>query len=243
MIKLYDRTGSQLGSDIQINCTGTNGGFEYNNDNSMTNLMYLGVYPANLDGWSTDWDTHKASVSYYTIIAYDDQEDAISQTYTINIIGNSCKGFESIRLTWLNQYGTWDYYTFKKKSVKSLQTNRTSYTQLGGTWNESKFKIYGYEGGKKNFRVNTKQLITVNTDFINESEAVWFENLINSTDVYLLNDYDGGTSDANFGIINKYVEPITVTTSSYTRKTKANDKLIQYTFQLEKTHNKRTHSV
>ena len=242
-IRLYDRTGTQQGSDIQINCTGANGGFEYNNDNSMTNLMYLGVFPANLDGWSTDWDTNKANVSYYTIIAYDDQEVAISQTYTINVIGNSCKGFESIRLTWLNQYGTWDYYTFKKKSIKSLQTNRTSYTQLSGTWNESKYKTYGYKGGKKNFRVNTKQLITVNTDFINESEAVWFENLINSTDVYMLNGYDGGTSDNNFGITNKYVEPITVTTSSYTRKTKANDKLIQYTFQLEKTHNKRSHSV
>ena len=59
----------------------------------------------------------------------------------------------------------------------------------------------------------------------------------------MLNGYDGGTSDNNFGITNKYVEPITVTTSSYTRKTKANDKLIQYTFQLEKTHNKRSHSV
>ena len=67
-IRLYDRTGTQQGSDIQINCTGANGGFEYNNDNSMTNLMYLGVFPANLDGWSTDWDTNKANVSYYTII-------------------------------------------------------------------------------------------------------------------------------------------------------------------------------
>jgi len=243
MIKLYDRTGSQLGSDIQIDCTRNNGGFEFNNDDAQTHLMYLGVFPANLDGWSTDWDTHKANTSYYTIQAFDDQEDAISQLYTINIIGNSCKGFESIRLTWLNQYGTWDYYTFKKKSVRSLQTNRTSYTQLEGTWNESKYKIYGYKGGKKNFRVNTKQLISINTDFINESEAVWFENLINSTDVYLLNGYDGTLSDTNFGITNKYVEPVTVTTSNYIRKTIANDKLIQYTFELEKTHNKRSHSV
>ncbi len=50
-------------------------------------------------------------------------------------------------------------------------------------------------------------------------------------------------SDTRYGIVNKYVEPITLTTSDYTRKTIANDKLIQYTFQLEKTHNKRTHSV
>jgi hypothetical protein len=127
--------------------------------------------------------------------------------------------------------------------VRSLQTNRTSYTQQSGTWNENKFRIRGYKGGKKNFRVNTKQLISINTDFINEDEAIWFENLINSTEVYLLNGYDGTLSDNNFGIINKYVEPVTVMTSSYTRKTKANDKLIQYTFELEKTHNKKAHSV
>ncbi len=130
-----------------------------------------------------------------------------------------------------------------KKSIKSLQTNRTSYTQQGGTWNDNTYRINGYKGGKKNFRVNTKQLITVNTDFINNSEAVWFEDLINSTEVYILNDYDDYLNDFRSGITNKYVEPVTLTTSSYVRKTKVNDKLIQYTFQLEKTHNKRTQKV
>jgi len=243
LISLYNSTGTLLGSSIQVDSIVANGGFNNNNDNSQTRVMFFGAFPANLDGWSTDWDTHKANVSYYTVQAFDDEDNNISQLYKINIVGKACKGFESIRLTWLNQWGTWDYYTFRKKSIKSLQTNRTSYTQQGGTWNESTFKISGYKGGKKNFRVNTKQLITVNTDFILDSEAVWFEDLINSTDVYLLNGYESDLSDTNFGVVNKYVEPVTVTTSSYTRKTKVNDKLIQYTFNLEKTHNKRTHSV
>ncbi len=242
-VRLFNNLGNQMGA-FNVLCTTANGGFEYNNDDSVTRVMYFGCFPANFDGAGYSiWNNFKANTSYYTLVAFDDEDEAISQTYTVNIIGNSCKGFESIRLTWLNSFGTWDYYTFKKKSVKSLQTNRTSYTQQSGTWNESKYKIRGYKGGKKNFRVNTKQLISINTDFVDESEAVWFENLINSTDVYMLNGYDGGTSDTNFGITNKYVEPVTVTTSSYTRKTKANDKLIQYTFQLEKTHNKKSHSV
>ena len=33
-------------------------------------------------------------------------------------------------------------------------------------------------------KVNTKKLITVNTDFLIESEAVWNEDIINSKDVY-----------------------------------------------------------
>ena len=242
-ISLYNSTGTLLVSPFQIECIDSNGGWQYPSDFSAARLLYFGAFPANLDGWSTVWDTYKTQVSYYTLRAYDDNTAEISQLYKINIIGNACKGFESIRLTWLNKYGTWDYYTFVKKSIKSLQTNRTSYTQQGGTWNDNTYRINGYKGGKKNFRVNTKQLITVNTDFILDSEAVWFEDLINSTEVYLLNSFDSSVNDARSGITNKYVEPVTLTTSSYVRKTKVNDKLIQYTFQLEKTHNKRTQSV
>ena len=186
---------------------------------------------------------HKANVSYYTVQAFDDEDNNISQTYTINIINNPCKGYEAIRLTWLNQYGTWDYYTFNKKSVKSLQTQRTSYTQQSGTWNNTTYRINGYKGGEKNFRVNSKQLITVNTDFLIESEAVWFENLINSTEVYMLNGYDTYSNITNYGMTNKFVIPVTLTTSNYVTKTIANDKLIQYTINLEKSNNKRTQSV
>ena len=242
-ISLYNSSGTLITSPFQIECIDLNGGWQYPSDFAATRILYFGAFPANLDGWSTEWDTHKANVSYYTILAYDDQTNPISQLYKINIVDSACKGFEPIRLTWLNQWGTWDYYTFRKKSVKSLNTNRTSYTQLGGTWNDSIYRINGYKGGKKNFRVNTKQLITINTDFIKDEDAVWFEDLINSTDVYILNGYNNEADDSRSGIINKYVIPVTLTTSSYTRKTKVNDKLIQYTFNIEKTNNKRTQAV
>ena len=242
-ISLFNSVGTSIGG-FQVQCTKANGGFENNNDDSSTRIVYFGCFPANFDGAGNSfWNNNKANTSYYTLAAYDDSNVAISQTYTVNIIGDSCKGFEPIRLTWLNQWGTWDYYTFRKKSIKSLQTNRTSYTQQNGTWNNSTYRINGYKGGKKNFRVNTKQLITINTDFVKDEDAVWFEDLINSTDVYILNGYDEYLNDFRSGITNKYVEPVTVTNSNYIRKTKVNDKLIQYTFQIEKTHNKRTHSV
>mgnify|MGYP003625190939 CR=1 FL=1 len=242
-VNLYDSSGGALGSAIEILSVGANGGWNTNNNSAHTRVMFAGIFPANLDGWSTIWATHKANVSYYTVQAFDDEDENMSQTYTINIINNPCKGYEAIRLTWLNQYGTWDYYTFNKKSVKSLQTQRTSYTQQSGTWNNTTYRINGYKGGEKNFRVNSKQLITVNTDFLIESEAVWFENLINSTEVYMLNGYDTYSNITNYGMTNKFVIPVTLTTSNYVTKTIANDKLIQYTINLEKSNNKRTQSV
>jgi hypothetical protein len=41
-------------------------------------------------------------------------------------------------------------------------------------------RIDGFKGGKKNFRVNSTERIQVNTDFVTEADAVWFEELINS---------------------------------------------------------------
>jgi len=239
-INLYNSAGAQLGSSITVNTTTANGSFNNNNQFSNTRVMFFGAFPANLDGWSTDWDTHKANVSYYTLQAFDDEDEAISQIYRINIISDDCKGFEGIRLTWLNPHGTWDYYTFTKKSIRQLATNKTTYTQLGGTWNKSTFRIDGYKGGQKNFRVNTKELIRINTDYLVDADAIWFEDLINSPEVYILNGY---SSSDTYGMVNKYVEPVRVTTSSYTRKSKANDKLIQYTFELEKTKVKRTQKI
>ena len=205
-------------------------------------LQYLGIFPANLRA-NADWETAFAAgnIAYYTVQAKNLAGDTVSETYTINIICPNERGYEGIRLTWLNQWGTWDYYTFNMKSTRSIATNRIPYQQQGGTWNESTFKIKGYKGGKKNFRVNSTEKIKINTDFVTEEEGVWFEELINSTDVYILNGFSA-VEDRN-GITNKYVEPVTLTTSNYVKKTIANDKLMQYTFEIEKSKMKRTQAV
>ena len=236
-IKLYDSSGSQLGSDIDTTCQASNGGSAGTDGKSYYKLQYFGGYPANLDNTDATWDTHKANVSYYTIQAFNETPAAISKLYTVNII-TDCM-FEGIRLTWLNKYGAWDYYTFNKKSVRSINAKRTTYTQIDGSWNDSIFRLHGYQGGKKNFRVNSKEKIRVNTDFVTEADAIWFEELIASPEVYIVKEY----TDNDTNMIRKFVEPVTLTTSNYTRKTKANDRLIQYTFEVERTKNNNTQSI
>jgi len=71
--------------------------------------------------------------------------------------------------------------------------------------------------------------------------GVWFEELVNSPEVYIVNGYTS-TNDINT-TLSTYVEPVRLTTSSYTRKTIANDKLMQYTFELEKSKTLRTQAV
>ena len=127
-----------------------------------------------------------------------------------------------------------------KKSTRTLATKKTPYNQLEGTWNNRVYKMDGFQGGKKTFRVNTTESIRMNTDYINVNDNTILEELINSPEVYLL---EGFQTDVNYSLLNQYVTPVRLKTSSFTRKTVANDKLIQYTFEIEKSKTFRTQSV
>jgi hypothetical protein len=207
-------------------------------------ILYFGCFPANLQNWSTVFNTPAVidfiQGGYYTIQALDSSDAQMLKPHTINVNCPNGRDYESIRLCWLNQWGAWDYYTFTKKSAKSISTKGSTYQQLAGSWNESVYRLDSYKGGKKAFRVNATEKITMNTGFVVEDENVMFEELINSPEVYLL---DGYQTDTAFNALNQYVTPVRLTTSSFTRKTIANDRLIQYTFEIEKSKTLRTQSI
>ena len=235
--KEYDGT---ISSETVDNIYDNGGGLYISN--SDYNIVHFGCYPANIYNWSS---TFKALVdakklASYTVQGQTSADVNITFPFTVNILCPNQKGFEPIRLTWLNQWGTWDYYTFNMKSSKSISTKGSTYEQLGGTWNERSYKPNSYKGGKKAFRVNATERVIMNTDFVNESESEWFEELINSTEVYIVNGFkDDNPSSA----LTTYVIPVRLQTSSYTRKTVANDKLMQYTFEVEKSKTLRTQAV
>ena len=242
--KYYNDSGVELDFETIRLDDPNNGGFTYlDRGLAKNNIVYAGIFPANLRGWSTKFNANIANISYYTVVVQTFNlatSLSITKTYTININCPTLKGFEPIRLCWLNQWGAWDYYTFTMKSIKTISAKGTTYRQLAGTWNESVYKIDGFKGGKKSFRVDATEKIKMNTDFVSESESEWFEELINSPEVYIL---DGFQTDDSNAILNHYVTPVRLTTKDYTKKTVANDKLIQYTFEVEKSKTLRTQSI
>jgi len=235
--------GSTVNDSIEI-VDIADGGFSHTQqDRAYNKIAYAGVFPANLQGWSTVFNTNINNIVSYTFIVQSYLGAAAapaSKTYQVNINCPTLKGYEPIRLTWLNQWGAWDYYTFTMKSSKTISTKGSTYQQLAGSWNESTYRLDSFKGGKKAFRVNATEKITMNTDFVNESESAWFEELINSPEVYILKGFQ--TDDANTAL-NNYVIPVRLTTSNYTKKTVANDKLMQYTFEVEKSKTLRTQAV
>ena len=231
-----------------ISNTDANGGFTTYTSDSKNQMLHIGCFPANLRNYSSTFNSliNSGDISHYTVEAYNSANTIISETTTIYVNCPTLKGYKPIRLCWLNQWGTWDYYTFKMKSIKKTSTKGSTYTQLGGTWNKLLYINSGFKGGQKTFRVNATEKIQMNTEFVNESESEWFEELINSPEVYIVNNYISQsfpvapltTMDSNI-----YINPVRLTTSSYTKKTVANDKIMQYTFEVEKSKTLRTQAV
>ena len=239
----FDSSDNVLGQEEIIH-SAANGGFVYPQSDVQASILFFGLYPANLQGSSTMFQGFVSAGTiqggHYKFAALDIGGQVMSDVYTINLNCPTLKGYEPVRLTWLNQWGTWDYYTFTMKSTKAISTKGSTYKQLAGSWNDSAYRIDSFKGGKKSFRVNATEKITMNTDFVSESESEWFEELINSPEVYIL---EGFKTDTSNSALNKYVTPVRLTTSSYTKKTVANDKLMQYTFEVEKAKTLRTQSV
>ena len=233
----------------QVNRTFTNGAYTSATSNSRSVFIYIGCFPGNLRNWSGTFQALIAAETLvsYTVQCFNSSNQVLSESIKINLLCPNTKGYKPIRLTWLNQYGTWDYYTFNMKSSKMISTKGSTYQQLEGSWNDLTYKVDSFRGGKKAFRVNATEKITMNTDFVNESETAWFEELINSPEVFILNGYDASEAAFSTGsinaLLNTYVIPVRLTTSSYTRKTVANDKIMQYTFEVEKSKTLRTQSV
>ena len=243
-ITYYNDSGTSIGTE-DIDNLDANGGFTTYGTTTEKQVMYFGCFPANLRGDGTTVFAGLVTAGTiqggsYTIGAINSSGNTLLDKITINLNCPTLKGYEPIRLAWLNQWGAWDYYTFTMKSAKTTSTKGSTYQQIEGTWNESVYQINGFKGGKKAFRVNATEKISMNTDFVSESESEWFEDLINSPEVYILDSYQPQAANP---ALNQYATPVRLTTSNFTRKTVANDKLMQYTFEVEKSKTLRTQSV
>ena len=225
-IKTYNDSNALQSTYIYTNVN-TNGGGTATSISENQNLLYLGCGTQNIDNEYTE---DFSGVSYYTVQAFNDAS-AVSVLYRFDIVGNDCKGYETIRLAFVNRLGTYDYYNFNKKSTRTTSIVRSTFKQDYGhtpsVQNGSNYHDYGsYEGGTKNYNVNATETIEANTDFVSETEAVLLEELFTSPDVYMQNE------NGNF-------EPVVVANSEYIKQTTVNDKVKQYFITLQKGHETR----
>jgi len=134
----------------------------------------------------------------------------------------SCKGFKVRRLAWRNSVGGYDYWNFQMKSTQTINVTRNNYNTLIGRFNGSKFSYNDTQRGITTRKVTAILKETLQTDWITEQDAILLEKLIMSTAVYIIENAD-----------TTYTEGVIITNSSFVKKTSANDKMIQYTINIE----------
>lgn len=243
-IRTYDSSGTLIATQ-DVDNTNANGGAPfgstiqvglYGDDNTDEGLLYFGCGTAQLDELGFDM----TNVSYYTVVARNGTS-LVSKTYNFGIQQADCKGFETIRLAFLNRLGAYDYYNFTKRSVRRTEMVKSPMKQNYGVLSEHGTSFSGalsndasyvqgtYDGGTRAYNVNAVETIEANTDFISETEADILKELFTSADVYMQ------TGDK--------FEPVVINETEYVRQTTANDKLIQYIIQVEKGHNTRVQRI
>ena len=150
------------------------------------------------------------------------------ETFNVEPI-EECK-YPVFKCSFLNRWGAYQDVYFFKKSTESLQANRenfnrsiftTSYSyQDSGT--QTVFNTYSTnEHSKKAFNTNGNENLVLNTGFVSESMNETFKELLMSEHVYL-------TDSSN-------TFPVNITDSNFIYKTSANDRLINYTMNFEKS--------
>jgi|TARA_R110000824_G_scaffold3903_1_gene18650 hypothetical protein len=227
LIKYYDSANAQIGSTQTVINNTTNGGEAPNGTiTPALSLLYFGCGPANLQAQTATTGakpSNFANWQYYTVQAFDSGSSAAkSAIYTFYKQNGSCKGFKVRRLAWRNSVGGYDYWNFNMKSTQTLSVERNNYNALVGTYNKSVWRYNDTDRGKTTRQTTAMLKETLNTDWLSENEASLMEKLLMSTNVYILDNAD-----------TDFTQGVMITDSNIVRKTQANDKLIQYTINIE----------
>jgi len=180
---------------------------------SVTSSQQIQTYPI---GMAESGFPLSGSFSLYTIQAQSGSTD-LGQPITFNVVCN--QKYPNIRIKWKNRYGQFDWFNFNMVNRQSFNTERRTYQPQLGTWQSPTLAYNNYDSSVLNYIADSKQAISVNTDWVSEDYNEIFKQLLVSDEVYWI--YDEATGD---------LRPITINTSSITFKTGVVDKVIQYSF-------------
>ena len=180
-----------------------------------------------LESGGTDYESNKCLEAYfndYSIGAVDkiivSDSDGI-QTINVSIL-EECK-YEPKKVTFVNKYGALQDMYFFKKSVKKMNIKKESYKS---NILDSNMVYRSSNHVYKDFNVVGKELVTLSSGFLSEEYNEVFKQMMLSEKVWVTNINDDG----------EQVLPINVKTSNITYKTSLNDKLVQYTFDFDKSY-------
>jgi len=203
VLKTYNSSGTLL-STYSL----TNANTDMTND--ANRFLRVPAGPANAGvAFSTTLDS---SIGSYTLHLEDSGSNIISEIFTYNINTEITK-YTWYRLHFLNKMGGFDSFDFRYLSRSKMNITRSNYKMQTGTENGGTWGYQSNERGYNQYNTLIQDTITINSDWINDDQATWLEELFTSPAVYLEH-------------ADKSLVAINIQTNSYEIQKKANDKLI-----------------
>jgi len=239
-IKFYPQAnagGTQIGSTDTVAHTGIDGygiftdGVNPTIHSSQVFLVspnYRGVdsykvyAPVGYEGSFPYLDTNGA-VQYNDFDAAETSVTLRSQTIAIERL--ECSKYTPIKVLFLNKWGAIQELWFQTKTVDTLNTTSENYQKSLVTFATSNTAtIDTTQHNIKTYNKQGKGKIRLSSGYYPEFTNEWFEELLLSEYVWIRKQ--------NYAQAEKTI-PVKVVTSSFTRKTQLNDRLIEYTIDFE----------
>ena len=163
-----------------------------------------------------------------TIIGVDDDEnlttysistsatslDTSDRTYNITRVCNP--KYSNIKSVYINRFGMFQEFYFFLKNIETFNTKEEKFKRNIFTYSTSSYNNKDHQ--TKVFNKNGRTKLTLNTDYIDECYNEVIQDIMLSEYVWVYYDV---------------WRPCSIVTSSLTHKTSVNDKLIQYTLEVE----------
>jgi hypothetical protein len=153
--------------------------------------------------------------SYYDVFLSNGNNQETVRYY----IDAKCSKYEPIRLHWLNRLGGFDTFNFNLKSEEETGIKRASYLQEEHNFTGTSWEYNTMSRGTTDYHVSMQDKLTINTDFLTEAESVWMESF--------------ATSPVIYQEVNNQLIAMSGKAKMINKQTSLNDKLMQYTFELD----------
>lgn len=188
MYSFYDSSNNLL-SKMRLNAV---------NDNTQDFYVPIGIYQllssSNLDLISgTDLSlVTLEDISYYNVEAnyFDGVTTNTSRTnrYRFNI-NTDCSRFDLYHLMWKDSLGSWISYPFKYVNRQKTEVEKKNYYKQEGYWDltNDTFTYPTYDRGEQTFYARSRDLMTLNSGWVNEVENALIKDMMQSAQLFVQN--------------------------------------------------------
>ena len=174
------------------------------------------VAPATLPIWQSD------DVDY--TVQLRNGTTPLSQDFLFTFY-DFCGKWDNYEIIFMDRKGNWIPFNFELVQRQNISSSKEVYKRGLGRWDGSKMTYNSYDRGSTNYKNTINYQYTIISNWLNENQSLYYEELFTSPEVYW--NYDGnGTYLA-----------VNISQTAEEIKNKKNSRLIQYTLQFTLANN------